>query len=138
MEKRWNKLKNLSCSAMAAALAGMIPTLILVSDKNLRMNTLAFCLSLLIFGLGEYIHCKHMLGSQAKMKAEHIRLNDERNVTINAKASESAFKLVIYTVSAVALISVFFGDKIFFTMSAICFVLHFISAAFTVYYRKTI
>lgn len=136
MENKWDMFKKVACWMMAAAVVGLVLDFIFVSDKNFRLNMLVFCLSLLIVSLVEYIKCKRMLGSEEKMKADRIRINDERNVQIRTKATESTFNTLSLLICLAVLVFGFIDDKIFFTLTAFILLLNAVYFAFVLYYRK--
>lgn len=76
------------------------------------------------------------LKNDEKLKKLYIAETDERTRLIYEKTNSSSFRALVIVLGLSAMVSSFYSDTVFYTLIAVIFVITFIQAIFSFYYRR--
>lgn len=103
------------------------------NSSNFRNGACAGITTLMALNIARY---SAALKNDEKLKKLYIAETDERTRLIYEKSNSSSFRALIIVLGLSTIVSSFYSDTVFYTLIAVIFVIIFIQAIFSFYYRR--
>ncbi|MDE6710354.1 MAG: hypothetical protein K2J76_07680 [Oscillospiraceae bacterium] len=103
------------------------------NSSNFRNGACAGIATLMALNIVRY---SAALKDDEKLKKLYIAETDERTRLIYEKSNSSSFRTLIIVLGLSTIVSSFYSDTVFYTLIAVIFVIIFIQAIYSFYYRR--